>query len=244
MGKLVPCDGQRRRRVRRAVHPRLRQARVSPSADRRREAARYLELHKLGSADGGFAGGVELVLTAMLQAPNFLYRAEIGHEDPAGRSALDAYEVATALAYTLTASTPDAMLLAAADAGALRTPQQIEAQAKRLIDTRAASNSSSTSCARGSTSNGWRRCRRTRRFSRVQRRHPRAMAKEVDHFVSNVVFEGDGTLRSLLDTPRFSSTTRSRSSTASRCRAHSTPTASARSTRPIRSGAACSRSAR
>ena len=204
LGKLVPCDGQSGGAAcaEQFIRDFGKRAFRRPLTDA--EVARYLELHELGSADGGFAGGVELVLTALLQSPNFLYRAEIGQDDGSGRSALDAYELATALAYTLTASTPDAPLLAAADADALETPQEIEAQAQRLIDS-----------PRGKQQvehfvRAWLDLDRlasvpkdAQIFAEFSPEVRAAMTQEVEHYVSNVVFEGDGTLRSLLDTPRI-----------------------------------------
>ncbi len=75
-----------------------------------------------------------LVLQAMLTSPRFLFRSEIGTPREDGSVAdLDAYEVASALAYTLTDAPPDAELRAAAEQDALRTPAQLEAHALRLL---------------------------------------------------------------------------------------------------------------
>ena len=51
---------------------------------------------------------------------------------------LTPYEVASSLAYLLTGSLPDDQLLAAADANALATPQQLDAQVSRLLQDRRA----------------------------------------------------------------------------------------------------------
>jgi hypothetical protein len=204
MGKLVPCAGAGGDEdcAEQFIRDFGKRAFRRPLTDA--EAARYLTLHELGSADGGFSGGIELVLTAMLQAPNFIYRAEIGVDDGSGRSALDPYEIATSLAYTLTASTPDATLLAAADAGELKTQDQIAAQAERLIDT-----------PRGKEQlehfvREWLDLGRLASAPKDAALFPEftpevraAMAEEVDRFVSDVVFAGDGTLRSLLDAPKI-----------------------------------------
>lgn len=86
--------------------------------------------------DVDFAAGVEVTLQLMLQSPQFLYRLEL-HE-PGGAAGelapLDAYQLATRLSYFLWSSMPDAELLAAAGAGELATPAQIEAQVRRMID--------------------------------------------------------------------------------------------------------------
>lgn len=84
-------------------------------------------------ADIAAADGASLALEAMLVSPSFLYRSEIGEPD-GDRFRLTGHEIATSLAYTLTGSTPDDALLAAAGAGELETPAGIEAHARRLLD--------------------------------------------------------------------------------------------------------------
>ncbi len=70
------------------------------------------------------------VVTAMLVAPQFLYRLEA---QGGGRRPLDGYEQATRLSYFLWGSMPDDALFAAAAADALATPDQLEAQATRML---------------------------------------------------------------------------------------------------------------
>jgi hypothetical protein len=85
------------------------------------------------------SGGVQLTLTAMLQAPQFVYRVENAGKLGAGGFELSDYEVASRLSYSLWDSMPDAALFAAAKSGQLRTPEQIGAQAQRMLqDPRAA----------------------------------------------------------------------------------------------------------
>jgi hypothetical protein len=81
------------------------------------------------------AGG--LLVQALLQTPPFLYRLE--DEYPTGGSlgeirALDDWEIATRLSYLVLGSSPDQALLAAASAEQLHTPEQIEAQVRRLLE--------------------------------------------------------------------------------------------------------------
>ncbi len=73
------------------------------------------------------------VFEAMFQAPQFLYKSEIGLPAGPGLRQLTHYETATALSYMLTARPPDTELLAAADAAKLGMPAEIEAQARRLL---------------------------------------------------------------------------------------------------------------
>jgi hypothetical protein len=82
----------------------------------------------------GFDAGMKLALRAVLLSPHFLYRVEL---DPQPASTephrLNDYELASRLSYFLWSSMPDEALLAAADAGALRTPEQLEQQVRRMI---------------------------------------------------------------------------------------------------------------
>jgi hypothetical protein len=87
-----------------------------------------------------FRGAVELTLHAMLLSPQFLYRLEFGAPvaDDANEVALDDYELATRLSYLFWQSMPDEELFRAAAAGELRDAQQLEAQARRMLqDSRA-----------------------------------------------------------------------------------------------------------
>jgi len=86
-----------------------------------------------------FYTGVSLVLEAMLQDPEFLYRVEVGTPGKdASVLALNDYEIASRLSFLLWGSTPDDTLLTAADGGKLVDPAGRRAQAERLLaDTRA-----------------------------------------------------------------------------------------------------------
>lgn len=78
--------------------------------------------------------GVELVLSAMLQSPYFLYRSEIGVEaNDQNLRTLTAYEVAEALSFLLWNSVPDQALLAAASKGSLYSKQGIMQQVDRML---------------------------------------------------------------------------------------------------------------
>jgi len=103
------------------------------------ESAAYQKRFDLGTTLSGtqtaFAKGAEVVLEAMLQSPNFLYRTELG----AAGAALSSYEMAAKLSLWLRNSTPDdALLEAAAGAGKLDTPDGAAAAAQKLLDDPAA----------------------------------------------------------------------------------------------------------
>jgi Protein of unknown function (DUF1592)/Protein of unknown function (DUF1588)/Protein of unknown function (DUF1595)/Protein of unknown function (DUF1585) len=96
------------------------------------QAAKY---DALFAAQPSFAAGVHDVVRAMLVSPYFLFRQELGAPDPQDPALyhLTPYEVATNLSYLVTGSMPDDALLAAADAGALATPDQLDQQVTRML---------------------------------------------------------------------------------------------------------------
>ncbi|HUS67534.1 MAG TPA: DUF1588 domain-containing protein [Kofleriaceae bacterium] len=87
------------------------------------------------AAAGGLDEALLTVTAALLQAPGFLYRSEIGGAREAGAvtTQLRPDEIASGLSFFLTGLPPDAELRAAAAAGALSTPAERRRQAERLI---------------------------------------------------------------------------------------------------------------
>lgn len=85
--------------------------------------------------DGAASEGVSLMIAAMLQAPQFLYRAERGAAEPVQGDVvpLTQYELASRLSFLFWNATPDAILLEKAAAGELATAEQIRAEARRLV---------------------------------------------------------------------------------------------------------------
>jgi hypothetical protein len=102
------------------------------------ELNRWVGVYQVG-AETAAAGtpahkaGMELMLSAILQSPSFLYRTELGVETDGGRYALSPYEVASELSYLFWAEPPDAELISAALNDRLKEPEQIAAQARRLL---------------------------------------------------------------------------------------------------------------
>ena len=74
-----------------------------------------------------------LVLEAMLQSPNFLYRVELSKDVTAEVIPLSASELASRLSYALWQSMPDEALLRAAEDQSLLTVEGYTAQAVRLL---------------------------------------------------------------------------------------------------------------
>jgi len=90
-----------------------------------------------GTADN-FHKGVQIVLEAMFQSPNFIYRPELSTQTSGGVIALGGYEMASRLSFFLTNGPPDDALLDAAAGGQLATADGVASQAQRLIATDAA----------------------------------------------------------------------------------------------------------
>lgn len=93
--------------------------------------------------EGDVHRGLRYALAGMLQAPSFLYRAELGFAEvgvPEGgtptvdRATLDGFEVASRLAFLLWNTGPDDALLDAAAAGELDTPEGIHERAWQMIE--------------------------------------------------------------------------------------------------------------
>lgn len=101
------------------------------------EAEGLLQLFQTVRTNGAtFVSSLAAMLEAVLQGPEFLYRAEFGVAID-GRPDLrrpTGYEMASRLSYLLWGSMPDEGLRAAAESGGLETPQAIRAQAARLFD--------------------------------------------------------------------------------------------------------------
>ena len=82
-----------------------------------------------------FYAGVEVVLRALFQHPEFLYRVEIGAPvaNDANLFKLNGYEVAARLSYALWSSTPSEEILAMAEQGKLDSPDQIRVAAMSML---------------------------------------------------------------------------------------------------------------
>lgn len=108
-----------------------------PNAD---ELQRFVVLFTTSHAEFGFGEAIGLVVRAVLQSPNFLYRVEKGIDPNAfgTKVALTAYEVASRLSYFLSNNMPDGELAKAAETGSLLKDDELAKQAKRLMASTAA----------------------------------------------------------------------------------------------------------
>jgi hypothetical protein len=167
------------------------------------ERAAMIGLFELGRADEGFVGGFTLVVQAFLESPQFLYHLELTTpSDGADVVALDPYEVASRLSYFLWDSMPDDALLQAAGSGALDTPEQLRAQAERMIDDPRAAE------AIASFHLQWLKLDRLGQLEKNAEIYPDftpalrdAMAAETTRFADHVIRADDGRLETLLTAP-------------------------------------------
>lgn len=81
-----------------------------------------------------FDAGVRMLVEALLQSPHFVYRVETGTSRDGDMVTLGDFEIASRLSYMIWNTMPDDALLDEAARGALQTPEQVAAQAQRLLD--------------------------------------------------------------------------------------------------------------
>jgi hypothetical protein len=94
------------------------------------------KVQRSAEVGASFQEAMGALIAGFIQAPQFLYHWELGPSAPIKDGNLvryNSYEVASRLSYLLWASMPDDQLFAAAAADALRTPEQIAQQARRLL---------------------------------------------------------------------------------------------------------------
>src|SRR5690606_31523642 len=82
-----------------------------------------------------FYQGLSLSLAAMLSSPAFLFIEQLVEPDPKHEGAyrLDDFSIASQLSFFLWNSTPDDMLLTAAEKGELQTKRGLERQVERML---------------------------------------------------------------------------------------------------------------
>ena len=100
-----------------------------------RDLDTLLAFYEQGRAEGGFEAGVRKAVERLLVAPEFLFRIE---RDPPGTPPGTAYplsdlELATRLSLFLWSDIPDEPLLAAAEAGRLSQPDEVDRQVARML---------------------------------------------------------------------------------------------------------------
>ncbi len=89
------------------------------------EVQAFLEIYDIG-AQGSFEEGMQYLIEALLQSPDFLYQVELGPADSADEVRLSGLEIATRLSFFLHAEPPSQDLLDAAITGELDEDSGVE----------------------------------------------------------------------------------------------------------------------
>ncbi|MEL6548077.1 MAG: DUF1592 domain-containing protein [Myxococcota bacterium] len=78
--------------------------------------------------------GVRFAMLALLQAPQFLFRTELGEETETEAYELTPHEIASQLAFTLWNEPPDETLTQLANSGDLSNPEEVRRQVTRMVE--------------------------------------------------------------------------------------------------------------
>ncbi|MEM6990936.1 MAG: DUF1592 domain-containing protein [Myxococcota bacterium] len=161
----------------------------------------YLALVQSGRAQWGAERAVELAVQTMLMSPHFLYHVEVG--EPAAVDAVTApltqWEIASRLSYFMWGTMPDDDLFDAARDGGLGTREEIEAEARRMLDDPRAAD------MLAEFGDHWLGLTHLDEVERDATAFPHwdpalleAMRLETRTFLQEVVLRGDGSLETLL----------------------------------------------
>lgn len=140
-GNWAPCIQETEQCRAETVQRLVRRAYRRPATDDELSALHALALSAMSAQmvpEGftAFESGLALVVEAVLQSPDFIYRVPrqgVALPDAALVRRSD-FELAEALAFFLWETLPDEQLLDAAAAGELQTAQQVERQARRMLE--------------------------------------------------------------------------------------------------------------
>jgi|CXWL01.1.fsa_nt_gi hypothetical protein len=159
-----------------------------------------LALYTAGKNGSDFNGGINLMLQGMFQSGSFLYKTEFGPEGgPSGNVELTQHEIATALSYLVTASTPDALLTAAADRGELGDATTRAQHVLRLLkDDRARLNTRSFVMQWMGLNNLGSLQKDNQVFPDFNPALRSSLKAETETFIDAVMFSGDARLKTLL----------------------------------------------
>ncbi|MCH5373457.1 MAG: DUF1592 domain-containing protein, partial [Planctomycetes bacterium] len=123
LAKVNADDPQRSERVREFCHRFAERAFRRPLSDEQKRF--FVDVHFQDQQD--LETAVKRVVLLVLKSPRFLY-TEFGKSDP------DDYDVASRLSFGLWDSLPDQTLLQEAADGRLKSPEQVAAQAERMLN--------------------------------------------------------------------------------------------------------------
>ncbi|MCA9621258.1 MAG: DUF1592 domain-containing protein, partial [Myxococcales bacterium] len=169
------------------------------------EVDRYVAIAQAAAeAYGEFDAGLEYATAAILEAPSFIYRIELGEPDPydEGRRVLTGTEMASRLSYFLLDSTPSEDLLDLAESGGLDDAEGVRAAARDMLEEPKARN------AVGAFYSELFKLRNLETLGKDQGTFPdynpalaASMRGETLAFIEHLVFEEKGSFEALLSAP-------------------------------------------
>jgi hypothetical protein len=162
-----------------------------------------LAAYQAGRQGGSHAEGIEVMIRAVLQSPDFLYRLELtGPADTRSQVPLSQFEIAARLSFSLWGSVPDDALLDAAERGELGSKAQVAERAREML---------AHPRARAMVASFFEQWAGTRRLATTTKSNTAfpaftpalrdAMAAELPAFIEHVLWSGDRSLRALLTEP-------------------------------------------
>ncbi len=163
-----------------------------------------LAAYAAGRTGGSYAEGIEVMIRAALQSPDFLYRFELPNAMEAAGTLvpLGQFELATRLSYLVWASAPDDALLDAAARGELSTKEQLAAKARDML------KQPQAHAAAANFVSQWTGTQRLDVTSKSSSAFPlftddlrAAMTRELPAFLDYVLWTGDRSLKTLLTAP-------------------------------------------
>jgi hypothetical protein len=153
-----------------------------------------------------FPAAVRVVLSVMLMSPNFLYRWELAPRAAIKEGSVlrfNSYEMASRLSYLMWASMPDEALFAAAADNKLATPEQIEAQARRMLKDSKTVDTLSEFFVQWLDATTLPDAKKSPQlYQNFTPQLIQSMLNETRAFAADLLLEGDGRLQTLLTSPR------------------------------------------
>jgi len=159
--------------------------------------------YSAGRTGGSYAEGIEVMIRAALQSPNFIYRLET--TTPADAAAtlvpLSPFELATRLSFMIWATGPDEALLDAAENGGLATREQVAQQARDMLGSAKAKTALGNFFGQWSGTNHVDMITKNTGFPLFTADMKVAMERETEAFLDYVLWSGDHSLKTLLTAP-------------------------------------------
>jgi hypothetical protein len=159
--------------------------------------------YSAGRTGGSYAEGIEVMIRAALQAPDFIYRLETTTPPQANATLvpLSPFELATRLSFMIWATGPDDALLDAAQNGELGTREQVAQRARDMLGNAKAKSALGNFFGQWSGTSHVDSITKNTSFPLFTADMQVAMERETEAFLDYVLWEGDHSLNTLLTAP-------------------------------------------